>query len=187
MICPSCNAPNRDDAKFCKKCGQPLHIEAAKVPEAAGISQAPVQESGESAEDISTAPTQIISPQQMMAFHTSRWQKDLEQAQSNTQATPTTAATDQATSGATGMSAQSSQLSQMPMPSSTQNEASPDIADIPTVTINPSADNEAIPIPPPPPMVEVVAPAPDAPAMVEAPATSQGDKVPEEGQPVVAG
>src|SRR6266567_2168297 len=35
MICPSCNTSNRDDAKFCKKCGQPLRTEAAEAPEAA--------------------------------------------------------------------------------------------------------------------------------------------------------
>ena len=38
MLCPSCNAPNRDDAKFCKKCGQPLRVEATKIPEAAAVS-----------------------------------------------------------------------------------------------------------------------------------------------------
>src|SRR5205085_11791704 len=25
MYCPTCNTPNRDDAKFCKTCGHPLH------------------------------------------------------------------------------------------------------------------------------------------------------------------
>src|SRR4051794_8784053 len=111
MTCPSCNTPNRDDAKFCKKCGQPLRAEVAKVPETAGVNQTPVavQESMNTGEDISTAPTQIISPQQMMAFHASRWQKDLEQGQVNTQASQTAqtpTAADQATSGATDVPAQ---------------------------------------------------------------------------------
>src|SRR2546429_7872539 len=118
MICPSCNTTNRDDAKFCKKCGQPLRTEAAKVPEAAAVSQAatPVQENMNTAEDISTAPTQIISPQEMVAFHVSRWQKDLEQEQSNAPANhgaQTITAADQA-SGAADMPAQQPQVSQLP-------------------------------------------------------------------------
>ncbi len=180
MICPSCNTSNRDDAKFCKKCGQPLRTEAAKVPEAVVVSQAPtpVQEDMNTAEDISTAPTQIISPQEMVAFHVSRWQKDLEQEQSNTPANhgaQTITAADQA-SGAADMPAQQPQLSQSPMPS-------------PTPVINPSGDNEAIPIPPPPPMVEVVAPATEAPATADAEGTSGGEKgqaTVEEDQSVVA-
>src|SRR5205823_5991723 len=177
MICPSCNTPNRDDAKFCKKCGQPLRTEVAKVPEAAGVNQIPVQESTDTAEDISTAPTQIISPQQMMAFHASRWQKDLEQGQANIQASQTvqtTTAADQATSGATDIPAQQQPAQtprspQWPMPSHTQDELAPDIADMPTLTINPSAGNEAIPIPPPPPpLVDAeVTPMPSSPSMVE--------------------
>ncbi len=35
MICPTCNAPNRDDAKFCKSCGQPIHIQPAPASEVA--------------------------------------------------------------------------------------------------------------------------------------------------------
>ena len=82
MLCPSCNAPNRDDAKFCKKCGQPLRVEATKIPEAAVVSQvsAPAQEQT-NAEDISSAPTQIISPQQMVEYHNRRWQQELEREQ----------------------------------------------------------------------------------------------------------
>ena len=34
MICPTCNAPNRDDAKFCKTCGQPLHLQPTPASEA---------------------------------------------------------------------------------------------------------------------------------------------------------
>ncbi len=173
MTCPSCNTPNRDDAKFCKKCGQPLRTAAAKVPEAAAVSQAPtpMQEDMNTAEDISTAPTQIISPQEMVAFHASRWQKDLEQEQSNTPANhgaQTITAADRA-SGAADLPAQQPQLSQSPIPS-------------PTPVINPSGDNEAIPIPPPPPMVEVVASATEAPATAEA----EGPPGGEEDQSVVA-
>src|SRR5579885_1315016 len=35
MLCPSCNAPNREDAKFCKSCGQSLRQEPAQTPEQA--------------------------------------------------------------------------------------------------------------------------------------------------------
>jgi len=137
-----------------------------------------MQEDMDTAEDISTAPTQIISPQEMVAFHASRWQKDLEQEQSNTPANhgaQTITAADRA-SGAADLPAQQPQLSQSPMPS-------------PTPVINPSGDNEAIPIPPPPPMVEVVASATEAPTTAEAEGTSGGEKGPataEEDQSVVA-
>ena len=33
MICPTCNAPNRDDAKFCKSCGQPIHVQPMPTSE----------------------------------------------------------------------------------------------------------------------------------------------------------
>ena len=33
MFCPSCNAPNREDAKFCKSCGHSLRVEQAATPE----------------------------------------------------------------------------------------------------------------------------------------------------------
>jgi uncharacterized membrane protein YvbJ len=71
MICPSCDTPNRDDAKFCKKCGHSFRTEAAKVPEAVQVSQnaTSTPENAGIAEDISLAPTQIISPEQMLAYH----------------------------------------------------------------------------------------------------------------------
>ena len=139
MNCPSCDTLNRDDAKFCKKCGQPFHT-AARVPEAAAVSQTPTagQENIDALEDISNAPTQIISPQQMMAFHANRWQKDLEQEQPHTAAGAQTMTTADQASGAADIAAQHSES--------------------PPPVINPPDDNEPIPIPPPPPMIEVVAP-----------------------------
>src|SRR5947209_5256470 len=84
MICPSCDTLNRDDAKFCKKCGHPFHTADAKTPEVSAVSQVAVasEESLNGADDPSLAPTQIISPQQMLAFHANRWQRDMELDQS---------------------------------------------------------------------------------------------------------
>lgn len=106
MVCPSCNTPNRDDAKFCKRCGQPLHSQQAIASET-GIgdevqeSSEPVQEKvGEpgyapvqDVEDISIAPTLILTPEKMIAYHTRRWQQELEQEQQMVQ---TATAEDQA-------------------------------------------------------------------------------------------
>src|SRR5438067_3302072 len=130
MFCPSCNAPNRDDAKFCKKCGQPLHVEATKIPEAAVVSQvsAPTQEQMD-VEDISSAPTQIISPQQMVEYHNRRWQQELEREQT----------------------VQAQQSTSAPAVPPAANEPAQDIADMPTVIINLPADAEPVPIPQPAP------------------------------------
>src|SRR5258708_4417430 len=84
MVCPSCNTPNRDDAKFCKRCGQPLHSQQAIASET-GIA--------DDVQDISIAPTLILPPKKMIAYHTRRWQQELEQEQQSVQ---TTTAEDQA-------------------------------------------------------------------------------------------
>jgi len=80
MICPSCDTLNREDAKFCKKCGHPFHTGDTKTSEAAVVSQVAVPAEGNlnGADDPDLAPTQIISPQQMLAFHANRWQRDVE-------------------------------------------------------------------------------------------------------------
>lgn len=153
MLCPSCNAPNRDDAKFCKKCGQPLRVEATKIPEAAAVSQvsAPAQEQAD-AEDISSAPTQIISSQQMVEYHSRRWQQELEREQA-VQTQP------------------SSSASAAP-PSS--HEPAQDMADMPAVITNQPGSAEPVPIPPPPPAPAEAAAAPppvqaDEPAPIPPP------------------
>ncbi|MBA2285058.1 MAG: protein phosphatase 2C domain-containing protein [Ktedonobacteraceae bacterium] len=87
MICPFCNMANRDDAKFCKGCGRTLHAEPPPAPvapaeaqEAAPIAPPPPSPAGSSAaEDLSLAPTLILTPEKMMAFHSRRWQQEIEQ------------------------------------------------------------------------------------------------------------
>ena len=41
MICPTCNTPNRDDAKFCKSCGYPFHSQSMPASEEALSNQFP--------------------------------------------------------------------------------------------------------------------------------------------------
>lgn len=88
MFCPSCNAPNREDAKFCKNCGQPLHAaqaaapaEAApQVPEPAASNQPAEQE------DLSLAPTLILSPEKVLAYRSRFWTQQEDQGQQTGQA-----------------------------------------------------------------------------------------------------
>jgi serine/threonine protein phosphatase PrpC len=119
MLCPSCHTPNRENAKFCKRCGYsfpPENSEASAVstppvpeqeqagnhaPEVANGTpavneQAQAQESSAQAEtiipppastqvsteheevDVSLAPTQILSPEKMVAYQNQRWQQEIE-------------------------------------------------------------------------------------------------------------
>lgn len=118
MICPMCNATNRDDAKFCKKCGHSLHAATPAPVEAAVANQ---NAASEPEEDISLAPTQIISPEQMMKMQARHWQREAEQ--------------DQATKDQAGET--NDRHGTEPAPST------PDIADLPTMIIAPPASEEA--------------------------------------------
>ena len=151
MICPSCDTPNRDDAKFCKKCGHSFRIEAAKVPEAVQVSQnaTSTPENADTAEDISLAPTQIISPEQMLAYHATRWRQDVGK---EPPATPPAQAPegDQARRDQSDMPTLIAPAS----PAQPEQVQKQDPADTSSVVTNNANEAEAIPIPPPPPTSE---------------------------------
>jgi serine/threonine protein phosphatase PrpC len=101
MLCPSCNAPNREDAKFCKGCGQPLRAEQASavvapegtagnspVPEAnspAAVATQPSDQQSvagltpEEQENIALAPTLILSPDKVLAYRSRFWKMSEEE------------------------------------------------------------------------------------------------------------
>lgn len=115
MLCPSCNAPNREDAKFCKGCGQALRVERAAAPEqvitsapdvpAQAASPAPtseekvqqvttttpseselaVEQQISAHEDPALAPTLILSPEKVLARHSRFWAQGEEEARRTTQ------------------------------------------------------------------------------------------------------
>lgn len=123
MICPMCNATNRNDAKFCKKCGHALHVETPAPVEAAVANQditAGAQSAG-AEEDISLAPTQIISPEQMMKLQERHWQREAEQDQHADEPAAETSDSDDAKSTSPAR----------------------DIADMPTMIIAPPASETA--------------------------------------------
>ncbi|HEX6484917.1 MAG TPA: zinc-ribbon domain-containing protein [Ktedonobacteraceae bacterium] len=200
MICPSCHTPNRDDAKFCKGCGQPLQAEPARSaneavmanavpasPASATSAQgsaesAPVQAEPEhppeapvtnNAEDISTAPTLILTPEKMMALHNRRWQEEAEKEQ---QGTGTSSSPQQAAS-----SPAAGTQDQPTMPAVQDEQSQQDVAEMPTVLMNSPASNpvaadEPVPAPPPPPSSLPTAQAATSPAPAETGATETTDQ-----------
>jgi serine/threonine protein phosphatase PrpC len=172
MVCPSCDTYNRDDAKFCKKCG---HSFPAGTPEAAQVF-APAQEASTDGnlDDPSLAPTQILTAEQMMAFHRRRWQREEEAqrqagfdvapggsppAQSSTPShyslsggqggPPAEGAQRMGEVQATEPASPSAPVQGEAKSSSVEDAGEVDIASLPTMVIYPAQDE--VPIPPPPP------------------------------------
>ncbi len=187
MLCPQCNTQNRDNARFCKVCGYSFTTKDAvgspaptQVSDTQAQNAASTQESASSSasqepavevvvpatgiqdvtvpeDDISLAPTQILTPQEMLAFQSRRWQHETEQdvknnAESATEETNATLTDEQKTVA-------SQPLEQNPSASSADAEkqppqASEDIADMPTMMMSPQGDvveGGPMQIPPPPP------------------------------------
>lgn len=119
MLCPSCNTPNRENARFCKVCGHqlgegaptetapttPPQLPAVQTPAVgADNNVAPLQQQPDQAiqqqvpppppaeaqnndtwpySDLSQAPTQILTPQEMMKYHKKQWGMEEQQNQLN--------------------------------------------------------------------------------------------------------
>ncbi len=139
MLCPTCNTPNRDDAKFCKKCGHSFHTEVVNTLDTGGQANIPSASGEAPLEQMAAAVANPAYPEpatheQMMAYHSRRWQQEEER--------------EQATTGIADMPT----LISTPGPADSQGQQAQDIADMPTVLDSPPASgDEAIPPPPSPP------------------------------------
>ena len=184
MICPTCNAPNRDDAKFCKTCGQPLHLQPTPASEAVAsdhIPNAPTSMQEESVSsnvqqmieeqkpqftqneesgDVSLEPTLILTPEKMIAYQSKRWQEQLERngtyvSDSQHADVPEEETTpDQTVEQNENVDISSAKTAPVSSEQAQGTENTLDLADVPTVVDIPSAF-EFEEIPPPPPPVEL--------------------------------
>ncbi len=180
MVCPSCNKPNRDDAKFCKSCGQPLHPQQAPVTESDQVPATPasVQEFAESlpaeeagkqeseyvtvqdADDLSLEPTLILTPDKMIAYHSRRWQREIERAAGPPakSALEATAPESQSMVHTDIADAPTAWILPPPYEQSQDATGSTDSVHTPVMSHPPASDDdEIIPPPPPPPGAEVPA------------------------------
>jgi serine/threonine protein phosphatase PrpC len=118
----------------------PVSVASPQDAPAVEIEQAPSGGNNTHPEDdIAQAPTQILTPQQMIAYHAKRWQQELDREQQLEQSS----------------SAQKEQVDIADAPtmlfrSATDQE---NVADMPTILVPPvnSNANEPVPVPPPPP------------------------------------
>ncbi len=152
-------------------------VVGTQEPEAVTTSPAiPVRTEGIPEDDISLAPTQILSPQEMVAFQSRRWQHEVEREQqiSGEDAAIVVPPTPVNQADAT----------QLASPTNTiQQEASLDVASMPTVMISPKGDvaeGEPMQIPPPPPPESLH---PDAEVPPESPYAQEAIAPPESVTP----
>jgi serine/threonine protein phosphatase PrpC len=164
MLCPSCHTENRDNARFCKVCGLPLKDEQSaqalpeqqpagtsdsaarsqpgspSVPSEAASSQAgstPAQaiNGNNSIEDISQAPTQLLTPQRMIEYHKHKWEQDLEREKQTSKASTQTRTQD--------IADQPTIQYMQGQEQATDQELHPDVSDLPTIAVPPvQEDNE---------------------------------------------
>ncbi len=122
-------------------------------PTAAQPSSAPASVSVEEVEDISLAPTQILTPQQMVAHNARRWQQESEAGQEDREQQNAAPSPLNGQGPAQAVGTETSDTMQAPAASQppTAGDGTQDIADMPTAIINPHSDEEPIPPPPPPP------------------------------------
>jgi serine/threonine protein phosphatase PrpC len=186
MICPTCNAPNRDDAKFCKSCGQPIRIQPAPASEVALSGRFPdiptstqvddasshVQQKteeqqheyalSEETDDVSLEPTLILTPEKMIAYQSRRWQQQLERngtyvSDSQEADEPEVETTpDQLTTQKENEDSSSPQPAPVRSEQALETGDTVDTADVPTVVNIPSA-YDVEEMSPPPPQTELSA------------------------------
>ncbi len=142
--------------------GTPQEAQAVEVvvqPETVAPTQ-PAQATTLPEDDISLAPTQILSPQEMVAFQARRWQQEAGQS-AGTDVSHSTepdslqpVGTASARPTANEETVSSSAAQQAPVGQSDASDIHTDVADMPTVMMSQNGDvaeGEPVQIPPPPP------------------------------------
>ncbi len=104
-------------------------------------------------DDIAQAPTQILTPQQMIAYHAKRWQQELDREQQSGQSS--------------SIQKEQGDIADAPTMLFRPATEQEDVADMPTILVPPVNGNveEPVPVPPPPPPESLL---PDATSQVNA-------------------
>jgi serine/threonine protein phosphatase PrpC len=145
--------------------GHSTPVSVASPPDAPAteIEQAPSDGNNiHSEDDIAQAPTQILTPQQMIAYHAKRWQQELDR--------------EQQVEHSSSLQNEQVDISDAPTMLFVPHAEQGDVADQPTILVPPvnNDTNEPVPVPPPPPPESLV-PMESVPA-----ASSQVDATPME-------